>query len=110
MLFSISVENGAAVLRIEGELDAGSLPDLRPALSGISGGQPPPPWVVVDLSALRLIDSSGVGAIVSLYKAVHAYGGSLAITGAQGQPLAILRLLRLDRLLSDPDNLAPWPR
>ena len=106
MLFSTIVENGAAVLRIEGELDAGSLSDLRPALSGMSEGQPPPPRVVVDLSALRLIDSSGVGAIVSLYKAVHAYGGSLAITGAQGQPLAILRLLRLDRLLSD---LAPWP-
>ncbi|HJX53757.1 MAG TPA: STAS domain-containing protein, partial [Polyangia bacterium] len=68
MVFSTSVENGAAVLRIEGELDAGSLSDLRPALSGISGGQPPPPRVVVDLSALRLIDSSGVGAIVSLYK------------------------------------------
>jgi anti-sigma B factor antagonist len=108
MGFSTSIENGATVLRIAGDLDVVALSELRPAVDGIAGRQPP--RVVVDLSALRLIDSSGVGAIVSLYKAVHAYGGSLAITGAQGQPLAILRLLRLDRLLSDPDNLAPWPR
>jgi len=109
MGFSTSVENGTTVLRIEGDLDVVALSELRPAVEGIATeGQPA--RVVVDLSALRLIDSSGVGAIVSLYKAVHAYGGSLAITGAQGQPLAILRLLRLDRLLSDPDNLAPWPR
>jgi anti-sigma B factor antagonist len=108
MGFSTSVENGTTVLRIEGDLDVVALSELRPTASGIAGGQPP--RVVVDLSALRLIDSSGVGAIVSLYKAVHAYGGSLTITGAHGQPLAILRLLRLDRLLSGPDNLAPWPR
>ena len=108
MGLSTSVENGATVLRIAGDLDVVALSELRPAVNGIAEGQPA--RVVVDLSALRLIDSSGVGAIVSLYKAVHAYGGSLAITGAQGQPLAILRLLRLDRLLSDPDNLAPWPR
>jgi anti-sigma B factor antagonist len=103
-----SVENGTMAVRIEGELDVASLSDLKPALADIAGGQPP--RVVVDLSALRLIDSSGVGAVVSLYKAVHAYGGSLAITGAHGQPLAILRLLRLDRLLSGSDHLAPWPR
>jgi len=88
MGFSTSVENGATVLRIAGDLDVVALSELRPAVNGIAEGQPA--RVVVDLSALRLIDSSGVGAIVSLYKAV--------------------RLLRLDRLLSDPDNLAPWPR
>jgi anti-anti-sigma factor len=109
MGFSSSVENGTTVLRIEGDLDVVALSELRPAVEGIATeGQPA--RVVVDLSALRHIDSSGVGAIVSLYKTVHACGGSLAITGAHGQPLAILRLLRLDRLLSGPDNLAPWPR
>jgi anti-sigma B factor antagonist len=97
MLFSTSAENGLTVLRIEGELDAVSVTDIRTALNSIADGKPP--RVEVDLSALRLIDSSGVGAIVSLFKAVRAYGGNLTTTGVRGQPLAIFRLLRLDRVL-----------
>jgi anti-sigma B factor antagonist len=97
MLFSTSAANDVTVLRIEGELDAVSVTDIRASLSTIAEGKPP--RVEVDLSALRLIDSSGVGAIVSLFKAVRAYGGSLTATGVHGQPLAIFRLLRLDRVL-----------
>ena len=52
-----------------------------------------------DLSHLRLIDSSGVGAIVALFKTVRAYEGSLTVVGVRDQPLAILRLLQLDRVL-----------
>ena len=55
--------------------------------------------VTVDLSALRLIDSSGVGAIVSLYKRVRAQGGKVGVTGLRDQPLAIFKLLRLDKVL-----------
>jgi anti-sigma B factor antagonist len=97
MIFSTSAENGVTVLRIEGELDANSVPDLRPTLDSIAGQKPP--QVVIDLSALRLIDSSGVGAIVSLFKTVRAYGGSVTTKGVRDQPLAIFRLLRLDRVL-----------
>lgn len=97
MLFSTSAANDVTVLRIEGELDAVSVTDIRASLNTIAESKPA--RVEVDLSALRLIDSSGVGAIVSLFKAVRAYGGSLTTTGVRGQPLAIFRLLRLDRVL-----------
>jgi anti-sigma B factor antagonist len=58
--------------------------------------------VVVDLSFLRVIDSSGVGAIVSLYKRVRATGGDVRVVGLRDQPLAIFQLLRLDRVLVGP--------
>ena len=54
---------------------------------------------MVDLSRLHTIDSAGVGTLVSLYKSVRAQGGSVTITGLQDQPLAIFRLLKLDRTL-----------
>ena len=97
MNFKLSTENGSSVLRIEGELDAISVIELRPIISKI--GEERPSQVVVDLSALRLVDSSGVGAIVALFKVVRAYGGTLDVAGARDQPLAILRLLHLDRVL-----------
>lgn len=97
MIFNLSIERGVSTLRIEGELDANSVVELRPIIGKI--GEEQPSQVLVDLSALRLIDSSGVGAIVALFKVVRAYGGTLDVVGVRDQPLAILRLLHLDRVL-----------
>jgi anti-sigma B factor antagonist len=88
-------ENQVATLRLSGELDAMSCPELRPVIDSlVSDG---PDSVTVDLSQLELIDSSGVGAMVSLYKRVRANGGSVKFVGVSNQPLVIFKLLRLDR-------------
>jgi anti-sigma B factor antagonist len=97
MEFNLDTKKEAATLHIAGELDALSAPDLRPVINRI--GEDQPSKVLVDLSELRLIDSSGVGAIVALFKMVRAYEGTLAVVGVRDQPLAILRLLQLDRVL-----------
>jgi anti-sigma B factor antagonist len=85
-------------LRIEGLLDAVSTAELRPIIESVVAEKRG--RVIVDLSSLRLIDSSGVGAIVSLYKRVRADGGEVTVVGVRGQPLAIFRLLKLDRVFS----------
>lgn len=54
--------------------------------------------VTVDLSALDLIDSSGVAVLVGLYKRVRANGGQVLVSGARDQPLAIFKLLRMDKV------------
>ena len=53
---------------------------------------------MVDLSGLDLIDSSGVAALVKLYKGVRGVGGTIEMTGARDQPLAIFKLLRMDKV------------
>ncbi len=98
MTFAKSVEGAVTVLRIEGSLDAMSTPELRPVLEELIAERVP--RVTVDLSHLRLIDSSGVGAIVSLYKRMRAQNCQVAVRGLRDQPLAIFRLLRLDRVFS----------
>jgi anti-sigma B factor antagonist len=98
MLFHLSTRDTASVLRIEGELDAMSVPDLRPAINRIAVGRPR--QVFVDLSGLRMIDATGVGAIISLFKAVRSDGGKMEVLGVREQPLAMLRLLKLDRVLA----------
>jgi anti-sigma B factor antagonist len=99
MTFSISV-NEAGVLRlaIGGELDVVSVTDLRGEIEGLLAREPR--RLEVDLSSLRMLDSSGVGALVSLYKRVRASGGEVVIVGLRDQPLAIFRLLRLDRVMT----------
>jgi len=91
----VEQDGDVTVLHIRGELDALSCSDIRPVLDAIVGDGKRS--VTVDLSELRLIDSSGVGAIVSLYKRIRAIGGDVRFVGVTAQPLVIFRLLRLDR-------------
>ena len=97
MDFSTSSADGVVTLRIEGELDAVTIPDLRPSIDALVAERHP--LIVVDLSGLRLIDSSGVGAVVFLYKRAKEYGGVVTVRGLRDQPLSIFKLLRLDRVL-----------
>jgi anti-sigma B factor antagonist len=86
------------ILQVAGGLDAMTAPELMPAIDAIvEDGRRE---VVVDLSELDLIDSSGVAAIVALYKRVRARGGHVKVAGARDQPLSIFRLLRMDRVFS----------
>lgn len=94
MNYSRTDEEDATNLRIRGELDALSAAELRPLLDELVRDQRRN--VRVDLSELRMVDSSGVGALVSLYKRVRAYGGDVTFTGVTAQPLVIFKLLRLD--------------
>ena len=96
MKFSRTSQEDTVVVQIEGELDAFSAPELRPLLDSLAAERVRK--VVVDLTELRLIDSSGVGAIVSLFKRVRANEGELRIRGLRGQPLAIFKLLNLERV------------
>jgi anti-sigma B factor antagonist len=78
-------------------LDAVSIPDVRPTIDTLIAERHL--RIVVDLSRLRLIDSSGVGALVFLYKKAKEYGGVVTVQGVRDQPLSIFKLLRLDRVL-----------
>ena len=88
---------GATRVTIEGDLDTVATPGLRDQVQTLLSRQPQ--RLEVDLSQLRTIDSSGVGLLVSLYKGTKAHGGQVTITDLRDQPLAIIRLLKLDRAL-----------
>lgn len=87
-------EGGESRLAIDGALDALTVRDLRPIIDAVVADKPQ--RVTVDIGNLELIDSSGVGAIVSLFKRVKATGGNVVVVGAREQPLAVLKLLKLD--------------
>ena len=83
-------------VRFEGALDALTVVDLRGVIAEVLAERPRS--VTVDLGLVTLLDSSGVGAIVSLFKQLKAQGGDMQVVGAHGQPLAVLELLKLDAI------------
>ena len=98
MNFARSDTGDDTVLKIEGVLDAVTTPEIRPAIEAIVADRRKS--ITVDVSSLRLIDSSGVGVIVSLFKRCKAFGGDVRISGLKDQPLTIFKLLRLDRVFT----------
>ena len=88
--------DGSLVLRVTGSLDAMTAPDLIPVIEELAAQKRKD--IAIDIAGLELIDSSGVAVLVSLYKRARAQGGKVSVVGARAQPLAILKLLKMDRV------------
>jgi len=94
--FDVEKSHDATRLIVRGSLDINTAPALAEEIDRIIEAKPGK--VDVDLSPLDLIDSSGVAALVKLYKGIRSSGGNIAIKGARDQPLAIFKLLRMDKV------------
>lgn len=79
MLFDVQVDqrDGVAVVRVVGELDLASAPQVRTAVvrALASGG----PDLELDLTAVDFVDSLGLGVVVSALKRVRTNGGRLVV-------------------------------
>jgi anti-sigma B factor antagonist len=96
--FDVQRSPSSTTLTVRGSLDINTAPQLGDEIDKLVADKPS--LVIVDLSGLDLIDSSGVGALVKLYKAVRATGGDVTISGVRDQPLAIFKLLRMDKVFN----------
>lgn len=94
----LTEQAGVTVLSmLEEKLDATTALTARPILDQLveRGGIK----VVLDMTAVKVIDSSGVAIVVSLFKRLKALGGSLRVAGLEGQPREIFHLLRLEKAM-----------
>jgi anti-sigma B factor antagonist len=94
--FSRTDQDDVSNVRIAGTLDVNNAPAIGPIIDGLVSERRT--RVVVDLAGLDLIDSSGVAVLVAMYKRVRAVGGQVQVTNARDQPLAIFKLLRMDKV------------
>lgn len=79
------------------EFDAPSALELKACFQEASEAQAEEVWL--DMRQVRFMDSSGVGAIVFLYKRLAARGIPLVLFGPIGQPADLIRMLRIDRTI-----------
>ncbi len=56
--------------------------------------------IVVDLSQVSFLDSSGVGALVAVHKAIEREGGQLFLAAPTKQAHLVLRLTQLESMFS----------
>ena len=101
----VSVTDGTAWLRPQGDLDMESSPSLvRCAQREYTGGAH---RVVVDLSQVTFVDSSGVGALVTLWRTIGETPGGFAIASPSRAAQSVLATTGIDSLIEQAEVDAP---
>lgn len=92
-----TTEAGVVVVRPEGRLNMVSAKRLRDQLCDlVDAGKI---RLVVDLSGVGTVDSSGLGALITALKAARRSGGDLRIAAVGAQAASVLELTNLNQLL-----------
>lgn len=99
MLFDIkvTVHDGWSVVAVTGELDVATAPKLRGQIVEIATGGGIN--IVLDLSRVEFIDSTGLGVIVGSLKRVRGLGGDLRLAGAEPGVQRVFEMTGLDRVM-----------
>jgi anti-sigma B factor antagonist len=77
------------------ELDAGNAEEFKRDIAPLLEAHPN---LVLDLSRLRFVDSSGLGAFISCLRRLNAKGGDLKLCGMTKQVRAVFELVRMHRV------------
>ena len=83
----IEAEGPQTTLALHGEFDMATLPAFTQVIRAMKARK-----VVVDLSGLTFLDSSGVGALLWAQWCLVDRGGSLRIRGAAGSVLRVMEI------------------
>jgi anti-anti-sigma factor len=95
---NIETTNSNVIIQLSGEMDALGCSKIRPNLEALS--KQAYPHTVLDIEQVSFIDSSGIGAIVFLFKRLKEQGRTMEIVGVQGQPQELMKLLRIDAAIT----------
>lgn len=97
--FELSEEKRNLLIRVASEkFDITLAPEFRRAVE--SKWDPSIKKVAIDFTSVDFIDSSGVGALVSVHKRVAAFGNALEIRNPGPAVTSIIELLRLHRVFN----------
>jgi anti-anti-sigma factor len=88
----VTEASGTTVVRVQGELDLATAPQLDEALGGIEGGGP----VIVDLTDVGFLDSSGLAVLLQARQRIGGTDGD-GLRLVVSRP-AILRVLEVTGL------------
>lgn len=100
-----SQEGAAAVVALHGELDMSTLTVVQDELDAIGAGLPE--LLVIDMSELGFVDSSGVRLVLLAEDRARAEGRSLKVRLGQGAAYRLFRTLGLADRFAVVDDSTP---
>jgi anti-sigma B factor antagonist len=90
--------SGVAVVQVEGQLIVGNRQELKDLVqAALERGER---RILIDFSRTGYIDSSGLGALVSISKRIRESGGELRLSGLNEDLRSLFELTKLDTLFA----------
>ena len=96
MKIQTTSNNDIQVLELSGELDYHSSPELREKLSELTGKQSPK--ILVDLSGVEYMDSSGIATFVEAFQKTKRYQGRLILAALTDTVRGVFEIAKLDSI------------
>ena len=84
------------IFPLEGEVDLHRAPEIRKALAPLLALKPP--RLLIDLTKVGYIDSSGLALLIETLQRVQSYGGSFFLCGLRDSVRAIFHVACLDQV------------
>ena len=97
--FTSERREDALVVHVRGEIDHHSAVAVRTELDA-KIAEERPPRVILELSAVDFMDSSGLGLIMGRYALIKRYGGTLAVLDPSPAVVKIMKLAGMERRVS----------
>ena len=88
-------ESGYVILELEGEVDLSCSPDARKEILACLQGEQN---LLIDLSGVTYIDSSGVASLVEGYQTAKKKNIKFGLVGVSESAMSVLQLARLDKV------------
>lgn len=89
-------------LPLEGEIDLHRSPRVERSLASMIKKKPD--HIVVDLSGVTFIDSSGMAVLIRAMQNMNEYGGKLSLSGMNDKVRPIFEIARLDQVFVIDDS------
>ena len=88
--------DGVLILELSGEIDLQHSPEMRQLLQAKAAQRIP--GLLLDFTAVKYIDSSGLATLIEYYQNSRAYSGKIAVAGLSHRVRSIFELVRLNEV------------
>ncbi len=101
LTFTTEEQTDRTVLAVTGEIDVQTSVELRTQVDDLDVSHR---TLVLDLSAVGFVDSSGLGALLGIKKQQERAGGRLVLAGLSAPVRRIIAITKMDRVFDLTDD------
>lgn len=96
MALRIDPKQGLTVCHIDGEIDINSSPALKKSFDKLLSSKTPK--IVINLSKVTYVDSSGLATLVEILKNMRSYGGRMRLACMSAKIKNLFEITKLEKL------------
>ncbi len=96
MAVKIETKSGLTVCYVEGEIDINTSPDIKKSFDKLITKKTPK--IIINLSKVTYVDSSGLATLVEILKNMKSYGGRMRLTNLSPKIKSLFEITKLEKL------------